>query len=109
MVKVTVYQNQDLGFLGFKSTGHAGYAVAGEDVVCAGVSVLVINTVNSLDALTDNEFDVDQDAEKGLIELKAPKGLDGSGELLMRSMILGLKELQKSYGDKYVAISFQEV
>ena len=109
MVKVTIYQNKDLGPLGFKSLGHAGFANAGEDVVCAGVSVLVINTVNSLDRLTDNIFDVNQDAEKGCIEVRVSDRFDERGKLLLDSMILGLKEIQKSYGDEYVTISFQEV
>ena len=28
--------------------GHAGYAKRGEDIVCAAISVLTINTINSI-------------------------------------------------------------
>ena len=31
----------------FISKGHAGYAEAGQDIVCAAVSALIINTVNA--------------------------------------------------------------
>ena len=42
----------------FVSKGHAGYAEAGQDIVCAAVSALIINTVNSLEKFTDDNFDV---------------------------------------------------
>ena len=48
MTKITIFRNQDQAFLGFDCLGHAGYAEEGEDIVCAGISALVINTINSL-------------------------------------------------------------
>ena len=36
--------------------GHAEYADAGEDIVCAGISVLVINTINALGMFTKEQF-----------------------------------------------------
>ncbi len=109
MVKIIIYQHKDYGVLGFKSSGHAGFEDAGKDIVCAGVSVLIINTVNSLDQFTDNQFDVNQDAEEGYIAVESESGFDDRGKLLLDSMILGLKEIQKNYGDEYVTITFQEV
>ena len=38
MIEITVYRNQNNLYTGFDCIGHAGYANAGEDVVCAGVS-----------------------------------------------------------------------
>ncbi|MFR1298730.1 MAG: ribosomal-processing cysteine protease Prp [Blautia massiliensis (ex Durand et al. 2017)] len=38
----------------FISKGHAGYAEAGQDIVCAAVSALIITTVNSLEKFTDD-------------------------------------------------------
>ncbi len=39
----------------------------GEDVVCAGVSALVINTINSIGNLTEEAFSIDTDEESGQI------------------------------------------
>ena len=36
--------------------GHAGYAKTGNDIICAAVSTLAENLVNSLDALTDDQI-----------------------------------------------------
>ena len=43
MIEVTVYQNTDGKKIGFSSVGHAGNDEYGHDIVCAGVSALVIN------------------------------------------------------------------
>ena len=53
MTKITFYQGVDGSFHGFHSQDHAGYSAEGQDIVCAAVSALVINFVNSLDELTD--------------------------------------------------------
>ena len=49
MTTITFSKNQDGSYLGFDCFGHAGYAQAGDDIVCAGISALVINMINSLD------------------------------------------------------------
>ena len=36
-------------------SGHAGYDDIGKDIVCAAVSVLVINTLNSIERFTDDK------------------------------------------------------
>ena len=54
MTKITFYQGVDGSFHGFHSQDHAGYSAEGQDIVCAAVSALVINFVNSLDELTDD-------------------------------------------------------
>ena len=66
MIKITVYQNAKNEYVGFLTEGHAGYAPAGEDIVCAAVSMLVINTINSIEAFTQDEASVKADAERSI-------------------------------------------
>ena len=54
MITITV-KKRNGNYLEFVSKGHAGYAEEGQDIVCAAVSVLVINTVNSLETFTDDQ------------------------------------------------------
>ena len=54
MTKITIFRNHDGEYLGFDCLGHAGYADEGEDIVCAGISALVINTINSIGLFTEN-------------------------------------------------------
>ena len=48
--------NKKNEYVGFKAVGHAGYGEAGEDIVCAAISVLTINTINAIDAYTNKVF-----------------------------------------------------
>ena len=41
---------------GLTVDGHAGYAKAGNDIICAAVSVLAQGLIHSLDALTEDEI-----------------------------------------------------
>ena len=57
-------------YSGFCCDGHTGYAEAGEDIVCAGVSAIVINTVNCLEDLLEEDISYSYEEEGGRIELK---------------------------------------
>ena len=69
----------------------------GESYVCGAVSMLVLNTVNSIEALTGQDFDCSYDDDGGYIRfaLKGPRN-DGAG-LLLDAMLLGLKSVQEQY------------
>ena len=84
MTKITIFRNQDQAFLGFDCLGHAGYAEEGEDIVCAGISALVINTINSLGVYTKEKFSTDSDEETGMITLKFDSPAGHDADLLMK-------------------------
>ena len=110
MTKVTFYQNQEGQFTGFTAEGHSGYARAGEDIVCAAVSALVINTVNSIEQLTEDACTVESDAERGFISFRLPEGCSRETEILLRSLALGLSEIESDETNQdYVDIIFEEV
>ena len=70
MTKITIFRNHDGEYLGFDCLGHAGYADEGEDIVCAGISALVINTINSIGLFTDEPCETDADEDDGEIRLR---------------------------------------
>ena len=106
MTKITFYQRVDGTFQGFHSQDHAGYSAEGQDIVCAAVSALVINFVNSLDELTDDHYHVSQeDAE---IDVVFTEELSKEGSLLLRSLILGLTSVEEEHG-QYLDVIFKEV
>lgn len=90
-------------------SGHAGYADSGEDIVCSAISVLVINTINSLEVLTSTKMQVESDEESGRIDLLFMEDLKEDGILLMDSLMLGLKNVADEYGKRYVELKFKEV
>lgn len=91
----------------FSIEGHAGYAEAGEDIVCAAVSALVINTINSIEKFTEDAFTCD--CRDGMIQSwEFTAEVSPETELLMDALMLGLSDVQKSYGDRYLAIRQSE-
>ena len=109
MTHITIYRNQKNAFTGFCCEGHAGYADAGEDIVCAGISTLVINTINSIEALTETEILADAEQDSGTIHVHFPSGCDEQAKLLVDAMILGLQGIQTNYGKKFLTLDFKEV
>ena len=91
----------------FISKGHAGYAEAGQDIVCAAVSALIITTVNSLEKFTDDKFDVQE--KDGFVSIHFRNDLSERGKLLMDSLILGLTEIEHSYNNRYLTVRVKEV
>ena len=109
MICVTVVQTKDKQIRAFQVAGHAGYAESGQDIVCSAVSALTITTINSLDAFTNQTFEIDQDEEDGVITVNFLEDLNHDAELLMNSLILGLKSIENEYNNEYIHVDFREV
>ena len=108
MITITIYQNHE-DVTGFRCIGHSGYAESGSDIICAGVSALVINTINSIDSLTNSSFHLETEEESGLIDFTFEESADHDAQLLVESMILGLKGIQNDYGNEFIILDFKEV
>lgn len=98
----------DKSYRGFSVSGHAGYETAGKDIICASVSALVINTVNAVDALTENVCVCEQELS-GNIKFKFSSDSDEQGQLLIRALDMGLSNIEKEYGKKYLQVHYKEV
>ena len=108
MFQFTVYQNHQKEYCGFRSEGHSGFAKAGEDIVCASVSALVINTVNSIEQFTKERITLDVKEEPPVIALNFQDIPGKEAKLLMDSLVLGIREIAKQH-KKYVKLTFKEV
>ena len=102
MIKISIYRNDESKVIGFRSVGHAGYADRGEDIVCAAVSVLIINTVNSIEHFTSDTFDYKENEKKGQIDFKIISNLSNESSLLLNSLVLGLQGIMENYGQEYI-------
>jgi uncharacterized protein len=109
MIIAKIQKNTNGVYQGFSCTGHAGYAKAGQDIVCAAVSVLVINTANSICLLTEDKIEVMMSDENDIIAWKFLKTPEHYAVLLMDSMVLGLQEIERNYKHKYIKLIFEEV
>lgn len=108
MIKLVVFKDAE-SFKGFTCEGHAGYDEYGQDIVCAGVSALVINAVNSIDSFTLDEFSDEVDEETGKVSFEFINKPSEAASLLLSSMILGIESIADSVGSDYVQIFYKEV
>ena len=106
MITIKV-RKKDGSYEEFISKGHGGYAEAGQDIVCAAVSALIINTVNSLEKFTDDKFDVQE--KDGFVSIHFRNNLSERAMLLMDSLLLGLTEIAGSYNNRYLTVKVKEV
>ncbi len=102
MIKVSIYNNADSKIIGFKCSGHAGFAESGQDIICAAVSALVINTMNSIEHFTSDTFEYKENEKKGQIDFKIVSSLSNESSLLLNSLFLGLQGIQEDYGQEYI-------
>jgi len=119
MIKVTIFQDKKLNYYGFDVKGHAGYADAGHDIICAAVSMLVINTINAIEAFTKDNTTMVDDEDQGSIEFRFPdKPSSKEARLLLDTMVMGLESIEDVNGQfsddddtrrSYVDIIYKEV
>ncbi len=107
MIQITIYQDSDSHIVRFESLGHAEYADPGSDIVCAAVSALVINTINSIETLTADRFSEDMQEAEGIIRFRM-ETFSHDSQLLLKSLILGLEEMERNYSE-YIDVIFEEV
>lgn len=110
MTKITIHKNRSGDYLDFICEGHTGFANRGEDIVCAAISVLVINTINSLEELTKEPIRVETDEAAGKIRcIFKEHPLRETSQVLMDSLTLGLQQIQSQYGSKHCKLTVEEV
>ena len=97
------------GYQGFTCTGHAGYAPEGSDIVCAAVSVLIMNTINAMETIVRERMEVIVNHEDGVIDVTFVDPISEKSALLMDTMILGLESIAQQYGNTYLRLKFKEV
>jgi len=99
MINATIFcdttsENSEGLVIGFKVKNH------GDTHVCAAVSMLTINTVNSIEKLTTlKDFDVKWDESGGYLEFKLHDSSfrnTGAG-LLLDALVLGLTDVAQEY------------
>lgn len=108
MTTITIVKSKTGEYQEITCTGHAGYAQAGSDIICSAISILVINTINSLEQLTKTDSVVTADEKSGKIYLKL-KRVDEKGILLLDAMVLGLQNVVAEYGRRYLKLIIKEV
>lgn len=102
MIKVTASFTKRNEIKALIVSGHANYAKYGQDIVCAGVSSLVIAIANQIKRHNLQCEIITNDNEDGYVAFEVSKSNDKLN-LLLETLIMGLKEIESSY-PKYIKI-----
>ncbi|WP_027702463.1 ribosomal-processing cysteine protease Prp [Metaclostridioides mangenotii] len=102
MIKVKYYYNGDFQIKGFCLSGHAGFADAGQDIVCSAVTSNAIAVINSLNKLQKVEFEKIV-ADEGHIECIVDTSYIEKSKLLLEHFQLAVEEIKREY-PKYIKI-----
>ncbi|HEX3015095.1 MAG TPA: ribosomal-processing cysteine protease Prp [Desulfobacteria bacterium] len=103
-VRITTFLDESQDIRQFIVEGHAGFAAAGEDIVCAAISALTISAVNGLEQFLSVKpvYQV----EDGLLKCSLGDLASDEDRLVARSilgtMLLGLKQIHQTYGANYL-------
>ncbi len=113
MISIKICKNKSQQYQELLCEGHAGFGYEGTDVVCAAVSVLVINTINGIERFTEDAFTLDTwsdpDGDSNHIKMIFTETPSREAALLMDVLVQGLTEIQEEYGDSYVTVHIKEV
>lgn len=109
MIEVTISKDSQDVCHGIELCGHAEYGEHGQDIVCAAASALVLNMANSVGAFTEDSYEGTMDEETGEFSFHFTSEISLESQLLMDSLILGLENIQREYGEEYILIRLEEV
>ncbi len=89
------------GLCGIRVSGHAGYAPAGEDIVCAATSVLITTCANALESVAGIRPNVSHSERPVMIQVALPGGLSPSSEhdarIILRTAEQGFLDIAGQY------------
>jgi len=108
MTGITFYERADGEIIGFKSKGHSGYAARGNDIVCASVSILLINTVNAIDELTSDKVNAVVNERRATIDFEIDGKPSSEAQVLLKALKLGAVKIAEEYPGN-VSIQIREV
>lgn len=110
MTRTVIYKHGS-DYTGFSIEGHSGFADAGEDIVCAAVSILGINTANAITELAPDgaAASIVSDEETALLSLRMPGKPGNETQLLIKALELGIRSVIEQYGNDYISLNIEEV
>lgn len=104
MIKVLITK-QNSKYQTFQITGHSHSDVHGKDLVCAGVSSIVVGMLNAIDELAPNCCVMEMD--EGFTKIVV-NNYNDKLHLLLESLRIQLNTIEFKY-KKYIKIKIQEV
>lgn len=108
MITARIFRNEHGNISGFEISGHAGYAEAGSDIICSAVSAIAYTAVGYFDEKRYDGKAPSYSEEDGHMIFTAPepKNKEETIEIgaVLDAAAIGLKQIELSYGKKYIRV-----
>lgn len=115
MISINIYKNKYDDITRYNIEGHANFGPYGEDIVCAGVSILshtALLSLIKLGKIDKDSLDYTSDEEKGYFDINLPKKLNEEdykkSQIVLRTFEIGVKSLVEAYPD-HITLKYREV
>ena len=101
MIRVTLRWKGD-EIVSFECKGHAGFAEAGQDIVCAAVSILTTTCVNALETVAGVKPTVK--TSDGRMRVVVPRNSGHDAQVILQTLRQGLRDLAEQYS-RYILLN----
>ena len=99
MIKVVIEKNNSK-IVSFEVSGHSNYDEKGRDIVCAGVSAIVVGGINAL--VNENKKAIEYECKEGYAKVLV-KNIDSNIEMILDVISTQLYTVEESY-PKFIKI-----
>ena len=99
MIKVVIEKNNSK-IVSFEVSGHSNYDEKGKDIVCAGVSAIVVGGINAL--VNENKKAIEYECKEGYAKVLV-KNIDSNIEMILDLISTQLYTVEESY-PKFIKI-----
>lgn len=97
MTSVEILRDGEGKICEFRSRGHTGYAAAGRDLVCAGVSSILQTAVLGVEEYLKLKTKVEQEQGHLHCQLERDIFLNREIDAILETMVLGLRAMEREY------------
>lgn len=96
MTKVEIELGQDKSIRKISVHGHANYEESGSDIVCAGISTLLMTGALAVREIVGK--DIMKECKDGKLVLEVPTdSVDDKMQVILQTVIIGLRDIESGY------------
>lgn len=113
MIKVIIETDRFGNILSYEMSGHAGYGLRGDDIVCAAASVLGYTALRSLvevAGVSEESLDYEVNHKDGYLRVNLESELhnDNSSDIqiILKTYNVGIRSMIESY-PKYITLEYR--
>lgn len=114
MIDVRVLKD-NRGIRGYRISGHANFRTSGEDIICAGVSMIsqtVLESLVRVSRIREDQIIYTMEENTGFLDVLIPDKLENDifhdSQILLQSLVTGIELMIEAYPD-YIKMAYEEV